>query len=191
MTARAPVSYHLDLYRYWDAKRQGRAMPARSDLDPSEIRKLLPHLTLIERVEQRFRYRLVGTTASEELGRDLTGGFVGDYVNPPEYAAAVQAIFARVFATGRPLFTTGEYRSASQAIHAISRLMLPLGDDGTNVNMVIFTRIARFSRNVTADLDWLKGAPGKVCDIDDVASADDVAARSAVWERACLTDEAA
>jgi hypothetical protein len=60
-----------------------------------------------------------------------------------------------------PLFVAGEYRTRTGAIHNVSRLMLPLSDDGVNVNKVVFTRIARFSSDVKADVDWLKGTPGR------------------------------
>src|SRR5947207_1913335 len=120
MHAPAPLSYHRDLYHYWEIKRDTRAMPTRSDLDPGDLRCLLPHLTLIDRADDQFRYRLVGTSVTQELGRDLTGSLVGSYVTPPEYAREIRAIYQRIFADGRPLFTTGEYRSQAKTVHAIS-----------------------------------------------------------------------
>ncbi len=158
-------------------------MPARRDLDPSGLRALLPYLTLIDRPDGQFRFRLVGTAVTQDLGRDMTGSFVGSYVSPPEYAAALVAIYERIFSTACPVFTTGEYRSASRAIHTVSRLILPLSDDGRTVNMVVFTRISRFSRSVSAGVDWLKGAPGKVCDVVDVRSVEEVEALSRDWEQ--------
>ena len=191
MPSHAPVNYHFDLYRYWDAQRQGRAMPARRNLEPAGMRALLPYISLIDQVEEGYRYRLVGTAVTEDLGHDLTGGIVGKFVNPPAYAAAIIGIFDRVFANRQPLLTTGEYRAASKAIHSISRLMLPLSEDGVRVNMVIFTRVARFSRNSVAGFDWLHGAPGRVCGLDEVTGADDIIARSAAWEQECMSADAA
>ncbi len=182
---------HLDLYRYWETKRGAKAMPGRRDIDPAEVPALLPYLTLIDRREQHFRYRLVGTAVSEDLGRDLTGQDVGSYISPPEFAAANAAIYERVFATGRAVFTTGEYRGRSAAIHAVSRLMLPLGANGRDVDMVLLTRIARFHPSITAGADWLKGASGKVCSVAEVGSAEEAAALSRAWERACEANNAA
>ena len=166
-------------------------MPARRDLEPTEIPALLPYLTLIDRVQGRFRYRLVGTALSEELGRELTGSYVGSHAKPPEYATAIRALYQGVFATGRPVFTTGEYRSPSRAVHAVSRLMLPLSDDGGSVNMVMFTRIARFNRNARAGVDWLQGAPGKVCETIEIGSLAEVEAQDLDWECQCLAGETA
>jgi hypothetical protein len=38
-------------------------MPARRDLDPSDNPKLLPYLMIVDKVNGRFRWRLVGTAA--------------------------------------------------------------------------------------------------------------------------------
>jgi len=190
MLSPARVSLHLDLFRHWDAKRSGRIMPARRDINPAEMPNVLPHVTIIDRAEGRFRYRLVGTAVSRDLGSDLTGGWVGDYVSPPEYAAAILAIYERVFDTAGPIFTTGEYRTASGTIQSISRLILPLSDDGTKANMVIFTRVARFNRNLKAGMDWLKGAPGKVCQVIDVGTVEEIEQQCFNWERYCLVSSA-
>ena len=71
------------------------------------------------------------------------------------------------------------------------KVSLSESDDGQAVNMVVFTRITRFNRNISAGVDWLKGAPGKVCSVIDVAAADDVAAVSEAWERQFNIDEVA
>jgi hypothetical protein len=79
-----PISHHIDLYRYWLAKRAGCRMPARRDLDPCDIPKLLPYVMIVEKVDDRFRWRLVGTAVAQEAGRDLTGSIVGLYDSTPE-----------------------------------------------------------------------------------------------------------
>ena len=80
MSRSAPASYHLDLYRYWLAKRGGRPMPPRSDINPTEIPALLPYLGIIEKADGELRYRLMGTSMVEQLGFDATGAGVGSYV---------------------------------------------------------------------------------------------------------------
>ncbi len=51
MPALAPVTHHLDLYAYWRATRGHRMMPARGDLNPGDIPTLLPHLILVDKVD--------------------------------------------------------------------------------------------------------------------------------------------
>jgi hypothetical protein len=180
------LAHHVALYRYWQSKRQGRAMPARRDLDPAEVPGLLPHLTLIEVVGERFRYRLVGSRVVQDFGRELTGTFVGSHVNPPEYARAICSIYERVCATRQPVFTTGEYRSPSQLSHTVSRLLVPLGDDGETVNMILLTRVSRYDRGSTVT-DWLGRAAGEVsatCEVGSEAAVHDL---SLAWERQSTT----
>ena len=55
-------------------------MPARGDLDPVDLKALLPLLILIDVVpdERRYVYRLVGTREVEMRGGDPTGKAVKD-----------------------------------------------------------------------------------------------------------------
>src|ERR1700731_642356 len=156
-----PISHHIDLYRYWLAKRADRRMPARRDLDPCDIPKLLPYVMIVEKADDRFRWRLVGSAVAREAGRDLTGSIVGFYDSTAEAAAAARAIYERVFTTAHSIFATGEFKVKSGAIMNMSLLTLPLSDDCADVNMAVSTLVARFNLRVTASTDWLKGAPVK------------------------------
>jgi hypothetical protein len=80
MPMQAPISHHLDLYSYWHSKRGTRNMPARSDMNPADIPRLLPYLLIVERAADQFRYRLVGSAIVDGLGYDATGGAVGSYL---------------------------------------------------------------------------------------------------------------
>ena len=106
------ISHHLDLYRYWLAKRASRTMPARRDLDPGDIPALLPYLMIVDKVDDQFRYRLVGTATAREIGHDPTGSIVGSYAL--ECAAAARAIYERVFTTARPTFTRAAPRARNR-----------------------------------------------------------------------------
>jgi hypothetical protein len=182
-----PLSFHADLYRYWDAKRGGRPMPSRADLDPAAMRGLLPHLTLIERVEDGFRYRLVGSQVVQDLGREMTGTMVGSHVNPPEYARAICRLYEQVCDNAQPVFTTGEYRSPSQLVHTVSRLLLPLGPEGGAANMVLLSRASRYDRVTTAS-GWLGRTAGMLGETVEVGSLEDVVALTLAWDRESLPD---
>src|SRR5258706_9352332 len=108
----ARISHHLDLYRYWLAKRGSRPMPARSDINPGDIPALLPYLGLVNKVVGQFRWRLTGTAVADKIGRNLTGTVVGSQItNAPESVAALQSIFERTFASAHPVFATGEHKT--------------------------------------------------------------------------------
>jgi hypothetical protein len=186
MPLRAPVSYHLDLYRYWLAKRGSHTMPARSDIDPADIPALLPYMAIIHKVDGVFHYRLVGTAVAQEIGRDLTGHFVGSHVRgTPKSVAALQAIGDRIFATASPVFTISRYQTPSGSIHNLSVLSLPLSDNGVHVDRIVYTRIARFNFEVRASTDWLKDAPLIFDYVGDIHSAAELEKLCHDWERSC------
>lgn len=64
-----PPNLNEIVYRYWDAQRGGRRMPARRDIDPSAIKIALPYLLILAVEGDLFRYRLVGTQVVEDFGR--------------------------------------------------------------------------------------------------------------------------
>jgi PAS domain len=182
----APVSFHLDLYRYWLGKRGSRAMPARRDIDPAEISPLLPYIAIVHKFEGEFRFRLAGSAIARQFGHELTGGVVGSHVsNREETVAALGAICERVFANARPVFSTGQHETEQGVLHNVSLLLLPLSDDGRRVNKTIFTRIACFAFNTRASREWLAGATFKVWETVDVISETDLASRCFDWERNC------
>ena len=128
------------LHRYWDGKRCGRLMPARRDLDPSEIVKLLPHIYMIdvERDPLRFRYRLIGTAICNFLGRDYTGRAVdaatygtGDILN------RLLQLFTAVVETRGPVAYKGNiWYVSGRDWRQVEALLMPLAHDGLNVDII-------------------------------------------------------
>jgi hypothetical protein len=52
-----------DCYSYWRGKMIGDRLPSRSDIDPVDIPKLMPHAVILDvrrEPELDFRYRLIG-----------------------------------------------------------------------------------------------------------------------------------
>ncbi|WP_158284845.1 PAS domain-containing protein [Hoeflea marina] len=62
----------LSLFTYWNAKRGKRPAPARSDIEPSDIRTLLPHVFICEiAASDRLTFRLAGTAICLLKGKEL------------------------------------------------------------------------------------------------------------------------
>lgn len=62
------------LYDYWLEKSAGRRMPERADINPCEIARLLPNISLVEVGSQgTFKFRLAGTRLREIFDREITG----------------------------------------------------------------------------------------------------------------------
>lgn len=127
-----------ELFEYWSERRGERRMPARSDIDPADIPKLLPHLLLADVDDQTsdVRFRLVGTELVESFGGEFTGQHLSqlDYGNEAE---AVAESYARAINTGEPQFKISHFWTRDFRPRRIQQLLLPLSDDGEHVSMIL------------------------------------------------------
>jgi hypothetical protein len=179
----APTSCHLDLYRYWEAKRgSGRKAPSRRDLDPLEIAKLLPNVALVEPEQDGYRWRLMGTAIADDFGRDLTGRMFGEYVAPTRFVRDMTDGFDMALALIAPIFDESLFETDFGSVHAVSRLILPLiGEEGSHP-MLIFTRVVRRFYQIAQIRDHMKGATGMVLRRDHLGSLGELERRVAEWE---------
>jgi hypothetical protein len=65
----------VSLAAYWEKKRDGRTMPDRQSIAPSEILRLLPNIFICEVVSggREFRFRIFGTALVSLFGTEMTG----------------------------------------------------------------------------------------------------------------------
>ena len=68
------------LYSYWLKRRGDRLMPRRADIEPGDIKPLLPNLFLSEFETEPFRvrYRLIGTEIVNHARYDFTGRYLDE-----------------------------------------------------------------------------------------------------------------
>jgi hypothetical protein len=130
----------VGLHRYWDGKRGGRMMPARRDLDPSEIVKLLPYIYMVD-VEHdplRFRYRLIGTAICTFLGRDYTGRTVDEATyGKGEGLDRLLQLFTTVAETRAPVAYKGNiWYVSGREWRQVEALLMPLSHDGVTVDII-------------------------------------------------------
>lgn len=127
------------MYAYWAAKRGGRPMPRRSDIDPTEIPPhLLPGIMLVDVVPdpRRYVYRLVGTMEAEVRGYDPTGKSVGEaYFG--ENAEDGMKCYDRVVETRAPVLDPLPFLERRRGYRGAESLFLPLSNDGFAVNMIM------------------------------------------------------
>jgi hypothetical protein len=63
-----------ELFQYWDRRRAGRPAPDRSEIEPSDIRSILPDTFILEVDEARgYAWRLAGTRVCGLHCRELKG----------------------------------------------------------------------------------------------------------------------
>lgn len=125
---------------YWRNKCHGRFAPARADIDPVDIPRILPRIMLADVVtgtagEVDFRYRLSGTRISDVHGFDPTA-LTPRHLTPPIYGQLIHAHYKAAVDMRQPLahvivlVTNKKQRS-------YARIILPLSADGETVNMLM------------------------------------------------------
>ena len=127
-----------DLYLYWTGKRGQSGYPARRDIDPQEIKPLLPYVMLVDVLEDGrfFRFRLVGTDVA--FGVDPTGKLQHEAVPEGIYRDHITALFRRGAAGPGALYSRSSYAYTKlEGPRSISRLFMPLAADGTQIDMMM------------------------------------------------------
>lgn len=131
-----------ELYAYWTAKRGARFAPARTEVDPVEIPRLLPHLMLIDVVDRgaRFRYRLAGTVIESRFGCSMVGRYVDELMRG-RYNGYIHGLYCELLTTRRALYSESAYGPDGNSPLYTRRLMLPLSSDGQTIDMVLAGQI--------------------------------------------------
>jgi hypothetical protein len=127
------------LFRYWDKKRNGRAMPARRDIDPIEMGpKLLPHLMLCELADRgnRIRFRLVGTFLVKRLGYDPTAQWLADLPRS-DYLDFLAKLLRQSYAEAAPVYAASSFRWGVKGRLDAYHLLLPLTTGGSEPSMAL------------------------------------------------------
>ena len=124
---------------YWERKSGPSVMPARRDIDATEIPpSLLPYLQITERIEGtgRIRYRLVGTGIVEAYGADLTGKYMDEIYTGPRLRY-VEANYRAACDNKSPVLVVNRYHSSRPVSLVCHRLVMPLAEDGATVRQFL------------------------------------------------------
>ena len=122
---------------HWAALRAARPMPSRRDVDPHALRGALG-IVMIARYDPQqddFRFSLFGTEIAHAQRADYTNKLAGD-LEPRAYGELIAGNYRQVRTTGRPYYGRMSLALA-QGMVSYHRLVLPLGEDGTQVDSVL------------------------------------------------------
>jgi len=140
---RLPVTEITDpdfrlLLEWWHGKRGERAMPARADLDPSELRQLLHRLLIIEVSHEPsdFRYRLAGSQTYDIHGVELTGRCVLD-IKPQGQGRLLWNDMCEMLERKQPQHVMLQFTNQEGQPRSYRVLRLPLSRGGDTVDQVL------------------------------------------------------
>jgi len=119
----------IRLFDYWCAKRAGRDMPARLDIDPIEIPWALSRIFLIDFEPPRtFRYRLAGQEITEIFGAGMKGCTLED-IHSPDACERVTTRWMNLVDTRSVLCMKGLVYLPKDRIPMGERILLPLAEE--------------------------------------------------------------
>ena len=126
------------LHQYWASKRGDRRLPRRADVDPGEIKDLLPYILIADLVGElpRVRYRLVGTKVAAASGIELTGHYLDEFV-AGDVENEWQDYYGRVRDDARPLFGNATVPRLDGELFRYEFGLFPLTTSGTAVGQCI------------------------------------------------------
>ncbi len=126
------------LHLYWESRRLEGAMPRRADIDPGDIRELLPYVMITEILRSPFdvRYRLVGTAIVEAYGYDFTGR---NLRSMPVLTGLERWLrhYRRAAEAGRPLYGRYHGKIAPDLTRVVDHGIFPLSKGGAGAAQFI------------------------------------------------------
>lgn len=132
-----------DFLSFWREKAGPDGLPARSDFDPLEMKRFLGSIFLAvpEPGADDFRYTLIGTMITEQVGVDNTGRTVGEVFGTPGLD-----LYRKVRDERAPIRVHGTVEWRWKEFLPYEALLLPLAEKVENVDhfvgMMVFGRQA-------------------------------------------------
>jgi hypothetical protein len=126
------------LGQYWNRLRGDRAAPRPDEIDPVEIKSILPHIMMVGISYTPFRalYRLVGTEIVRFAKRDFTGCYL-DSLAFPDHPKDGTLFYREVAEARRPAFGVTYWIVEGTAPRWIEFLICPLSSDGATIDRCI------------------------------------------------------
>ena len=122
------------LLERWRERHVAGALPGRGDFDPLELREYLGSIFVVKEEPETddFRYTLIGTRITEQVGVDNTGRTVGEVFGRPG-----QVLYRAIRDGAMPMRVHGQVVWRDQEHKSYETLILPLADDGRRVDRFI------------------------------------------------------
>jgi hypothetical protein len=126
------------LLRYWNGLRGGREFPARRDVDPVELKDVLPHVMMTGISYQPFRvfYRLVGTEIVHWAGLDFTNRYADELIFDDEGRDWTD-YYRTVIDARRPAYGLTAWIIEDRAPPWVEFMICPLSSDGHAIDQCL------------------------------------------------------
>ena len=128
---------HEEVFAYWSSLRRDGRLPAREDVNPFRLKRLLPTISLVDfDADGDYRLRLAGTGLYTVYGREITGRSLNEVYAGPA-ADYWRSQFDKVRAERRPLVGCHNMSWRGAPHMSILWQRLPLARNGRDVDMIL------------------------------------------------------
>jgi hypothetical protein len=127
------------LHDYWQVVRGARDMPARRDIDATQIWSLLPNIHVSEWHEnpERVRYRVAGTEIVASIGREISGRWLTDFHTDPNDVAETMTLYRQVAAQRAPIIGRTLGSMQRLGVDSFEWILCPLSEDERSITHFI------------------------------------------------------
>lgn len=129
-------------------------MPSRAEIDPAQLKRILPFIMLskIEANPWRVRYTLVGTRCVANAGWDFTNRYLDEIDFSCDFGTDWLAVYRKVCREKRPAMGFVDTAVKDGRVCELVEVLLPLSDDGDAVTHCIGIEDAKLGLLDVADL---------------------------------------
>ena len=126
-----------EIFEFWKRARGTHRFPAQSDLDLTEVPKLLPNLFILDAEPNRaFRYRFMGSSLDDHIGIALTGRTFSEH-RSGRVLEEITNFFSRIIDGDVVGVMTSQLPSETVKWATYTRVGLPIADDHETPNKVL------------------------------------------------------
>jgi hypothetical protein len=131
---------HMALFYAWWHQTGRRGMPAETDVDFEDLAPILPHVGLIDVLDdgRRFRYRHLGPWSEALLSGDASDDDLDETADEPQLVW-LRDLYGDVVQRRSPVYAECVYRSENVRRIWTMRLVLPLSGHRDNVDTLIYS----------------------------------------------------
>lgn len=127
-------------HAYWRSLCPEGALPSREQVDPSDIKPLLPNVIIVD-IEQeplRVRYRLVGTAVVAASRREITGRYLDELrFDRPDDRSLFEDGYRLLLETRMPVFGRIVWSALEDLSLLFESAIFPLSADGYSIDKAI------------------------------------------------------
>jgi hypothetical protein len=155
--------FYAGFLNSWRSKAGDRAMPKRSEMSPRDLKDVLRHLIVLERVEKmpsRYRVRLLGTGLTSMTG-DHTGKMLDEAVSAEHLPRWIECCDL-VLDGGQPMRFLGRVHLEGKEYLDAENLYVPLSNDNgePTFTMALCRYTPRRSENEQSWENQIASIPG-------------------------------